>query len=129
MSSQDMVEDAERSSASGIRSPSQARRPRSFWEALYEQWRVSGQSKSAFCAARGVNRYSFDNWCQKFARERPASEAVAVARSAFVAVKPAAAPPCSGVTLCIGDVSVRFEGTMTPDALAAWARTLRAGAC
>jgi len=42
----------------------------SFWREHVEAWRVSGQSRSDYCAALGLARKTFGWWAWRFDRER-----------------------------------------------------------
>lgn len=104
------------------------RRPRAWWSEQVEAWRLSGLSKAAFCAEHGLNAWTFDNWCVKLKRGMQ-HEGEPGTPSKFVAATIPVSEQVEGVTLSVGEVSLRFDGMMSAEAMAAWVRVLRTGGC
>ena len=98
-----------------------ARRTPQQWQKLIDQQAASGQTVTAFCAARGINNKYFSLQKNKLVAEnkKPAKKI----DSKFVAVstQPLSSPV---ISLLIGAVQLRVPANSTPQWLAALIREL-----
>jgi hypothetical protein len=98
-----------------------ARRTPQQWQKLIDQQAASGQTATAFCAARGINNKYFSLQKNKLVAEnkKPAKKI----DSKFVAVstQPLSSPV---ISLLIGAVQLRVPANSTPQWLAALIREL-----
>ncbi len=84
------------------------------WLAHVEQWRQSGMSKAAYCAAHGLNFSSFRYWLRK---SRSAPVHVPVSPPAIVHLPFTLAPKAPSIGLLVGnryalDIPADFDETM-----------------
>jgi hypothetical protein len=49
-------------------------RGRAAWQTIYEEWRASGQSRTAFCQKRQLSSSAFNYWCGQFLKEERESK-------------------------------------------------------
>lgn len=73
------------------------RRDKQEWLALVEEQKQSGQTRDAFCKARGISISSFCYWQQKFkTHAKRSSPLTAATQTALVPVSPAHDDPMPG---------------------------------
>jgi hypothetical protein len=101
------------------------RHDRAWWDAHYRDWRAGEKTKAQFCRERGLNVNSFDNWCRKFRR----ADSTQRRQTQFIPVTVAPSQVTSPVTISVGDVSIRFDAGMAPDALGPWLQAMRGASC
>lgn len=104
------------------------RESQAVWFERIQDWQQSGLSKAAYCRQFELNSTSFYKWFAKFQRTDRATKKALSVSPAFVPVK-ITPEPTSTITLHCGDVSISFNGLMSPEQVLPWIKALRLGTC
>lgn len=99
-----------------------ARRTPQQWQKLIAQQAASGQTATAFCAARGINNKYFSVQKNKLAIDAD-RKSTKKTTSKFITVSTQPFPPAA-IALHIGAVQLRIPADSTPQWLAALIREL-----
>ena len=98
-----------------------ARRTPQQWKKLIDQQAASGQTATAFCAARGINNKYFSLQKNKLVAENRKPEKKIDSKFIAVSTQPLSSPV---ISLHIGAVQLRVPADSTPQWLAALIREL-----
>lgn len=99
-----------------------------YWRQHYEEWKKSGESKTAYCQRHRLKRETFYRWSGIFVKEQLAPEALSRPQISFRSVKVNEREPLWSPSATIrirrGGTTLELPVSLPPEALSRWLSAL-----